>query len=281
MVARLAREGQVLGKVLAARGLASDATGEGDFRIILPVAETEMLDNTNKKIWPIYYVPAPPIPGWWKRDLDRIGGYNQFARPNLRIVWGMDEHTFENGNPRAMKYANPNDTDLGWACFILERYAAPGTFFNETLWNQLRYGVDDEGKTVDYMGPYPREGSYIKVMEMIDDDLAPFPSDTVFSQQMLDEISMRVAKGAQKNSSLGVQEAQRRRRAAAKKANLDKAQGERREYFQTNQGKIDALHTREYVGLGGFNVVEPNASVLKEASKLLLPKGTLCQPSNV
>ena len=97
--------------------------------------------DLNKKIWPTSYVSAPKIPAWWKRDLDRIGGYNQFARPNLKLVWAMDEHTFENDNPNAMKYANPNDTDLGWACFILERYAEPGTFFNETLWNQLRYGA--------------------------------------------------------------------------------------------------------------------------------------------
>jgi hypothetical protein len=240
--------------------------------------------DTNKKIWPTEYVSAPSIPAWWKRELDRIGGYNQLAKPNLRLIWGMDERTFENDNPQAMKYANPNDTELGWACFILERYAEPGSFFNETLWNQLRCGVDDEGKTVDYMGPYPRQGSYIKVLEMMDDDLAPFPNETVFSQQMLDEIARRVMKGAQKNSSLGVMDAQRRRRAAEKKARLDTQQAERREYFRTNQEKINAVHTREYVGLGGFNVIEPNPSVLKEAAKLLIQptKGSdLCRPNNV
>jgi hypothetical protein len=240
------------------------------------------LDSTNKKIWPTSYVSAPPIPAWWKRDLDRIGGYNSRAQPNLRLVWGMDEHMFENDNPRAMKYANPNDTDLGWACFILERYAEPGTFFNETLWNQLRYGVDDEGKQIDYMGPFPRGGSYIKVLEMMDDDLAPFPVETIFSQQMLDEISMRVMKGAQKNASLGVMESQRRRRMAEKKAKLEARQEEAKDYYRTNKEKINTLHTREYVGLGGFEVIEPNPSVLKEASKILIPKGLeICQPNNV
>lgn len=239
--------------------------------------------NTNKKIWPTEYVSAPAIPAWWKRELDRIGGYNQFARPNLRLIWGMDEHTFENDNPRAMKYANPNDTELGWACFILERYAEPGSFFNETLWSQLRFGVDEvTGKTVDYLGPFKREGDYIKVLEMMDDDLAPFPNETIFSQRMLDEIAMRVMKGAQKNVSLGVLEAQRKRRAAEKKAKLDARQAEAKDYYRANKETINALHTREYVGLGGFNVVEPNPSVLKEAAKRLIqPKGTSCQPSNV
>lgn len=196
----------------------------------------------------------------------------------------MDEHTFENDNPRAMKYANPNDTELGWACFILERYAEPGTFFNETLWNQLRYGVDEvTGATVDYMGPFPREGSYIKVLEMIDDDLAPFPVETIFSQQMLDEIGVRVMKGAQKNANLGVMEAQRRRRQAVKKAKLDARQEEAKDYYRKNKEKINALHSREYVGLGGFEVIEPNVSVIKEASKILIPKGleTPCRPTNV
>lgn len=238
--------------------------------------------DTNKKIWPTSYVSAPSIPAWWKRELDRIGGYNFLAQPNLRLVWGMDEHTFENDNPRAMKYANPNDTELGWACFILERYAEPGTFFNETLWNQLRFGVDDEGKTVDYMGPFPRQGSYIKVMEMMDDNLAPFPVETVFSQRMLDIISESVMRGAQKDAVLGIRKTQRMRRMAEKKAKLDARQAEAKEYYRTNKEKINALHTREYVGLGGFNVIEPNASVLKEASKLLIQptKGSVCQPVN-
>ncbi len=237
--------------------------------------------DLNKKIWPTSYVSAPKIPAWWKRDLDRIGGYNFLAQPNLKLVWGMDEHTFENDNPNAMKYANPNDTELGWACFILERYAEPGTFFNETLWNQLRHGVDETtGKTVDYMGPYPRQGSYIKVLEMMDDDLAPFPLETVFSQRILDEIALRVAKGVQKDSSLGVLHAQRRRRAAEKKAKLDVRQAEAKDYYRTNQDKINALHTRRYVGLGEFNAVVPNISTLKEAAKILLrPKGPeSCQP---
>lgn len=244
--------------------------------------------DLNKKIWPTSYVSAPKIPAWWKRDLDRIGGYNSRAQPNLRLVWGMDEHTFENDNPNAMKYANPNDTDLGWACFILERYAEPGTFFNETLWNQLRFGVDDEGKTVDYMGPYPRQGSYIKVMEMIadeGDDLVPFPVETIFSQGMLDEIAMRVMKGAQKNANLGVLEAQRRRRAAEKKAKLDARQAEAKEYYRKNKDKINALHSREYVGLAGFEIVKPTSSALKEAAKLFIAKAkgpeSSCQQTSV
>lgn len=231
------------------------------------------LDNTNKAIWPHYYVAAPSIPKWWRANLDRIGGMNQYRQPNLRLVWGMDQHTFENDNPKAMRYPNPNNTELGWACFILERYAATG-FYNEAQWNALRYGVDEvTGKTVDYMGPYRREGDYIKVVEMMDDDLAPFPPSKVFSQQMLDEISYRVAAGAQKNSALGIQALQRKRKAAEKTARLTEMQAERRDYHRKNADRINALHSRDYVGLVGSSLAPSTTNTV-----LTLKGSELCQP---
>lgn len=220
------------------------------------------LDNTNKLIWPHYYVAAPSIPGWWRANLDRIGGFNRYRAPNLKLVWGMDEHIFENDNPRAMKYPNPNDTELGWACFILERYAETG-FYNEDQWNALRYGVEEgTGRTIDHMGPYKREGDYIKVVEMMDDDLAPFPPDKIFSQQMLDEIQYRVAAGAQKNATLGILALQRKRKEAERVKRLTEMQEERRDYHRKNADRINALHSRDYVGLVGSSLAPSGSTTI-------------------
>ena len=132
------------------------------------------------------------------------------------------------------------------------------------------------------MGPYPRQGSYIKVLEMMDDDLAPFPLETIFSQRMLDEIALRVMKGAQKNSSLGVMEAQRGAARPRRRPSLMRNKQRRKSITGPTKTR-SALHTRRYVGLGEFNAVVPNVSTLKEAAKTfesIHERNRLCQPNN-
>ena len=59
--------------------------------------------------------------------MEIFGGYNAYAQPNYRFQWGMDARGFLNGDPFAMKYGNPNDTTLGYACWMLERIQMPVT----------------------------------------------------------------------------------------------------------------------------------------------------------
>ncbi len=50
------------------------------------------------------YIPAPPIPQWFKEELSNLLAPNPFGEPQLRAAWGMDARAFRNENPDAIKY---------------------------------------------------------------------------------------------------------------------------------------------------------------------------------
>lgn len=204
--------------------------------------------DTNKPVWPKTYIPSPVIPVWFSRGLELMGGINPFGNPNYRVVWGMDERGFMNDNPRAIKYANPNDPELGWACFLLERYATPA-FFNKPAWKEQRYGLDGagSGKMIDFLGPFPSRGDYIMCAQLMTDDFAPLD----LSMQLLEELQNRsdVTPGSQNLSGLGAHEIKRRLRAAKNTAIVDAQLEERFEYYRVRADEINAKHSRKFVGL--------------------------------
>lgn len=204
--------------------------------------------NMLRPIWPTTYIPAPPIPRWFARRLMHIGGKNPFGEPNYRVIWAMDATMFRNGNPDARAYPNPNDTNLGYACFWLQRWAAP-EFFNKIQWEALRYGKDGSGKTVDHLGPFPARGDYIGVLPLMKDD-GDMPYEMIpLTQALLDEIEPMLAPGSQKTVNMGVLEAQDRLKRAKSAAKTNEILEERRAHYRTNAAKINTRASRRFVGL--------------------------------
>jgi len=202
--------------------------------------------DTNKEIWPKSYSPAPDIPAWWTSGLAAKLGRNRFNQPNYRVEWGMDARGFLNGDPNAILYQNPNDPDLGWACWMFQRWAEP-SFFDKPEWEQHRYGVNVTGEAgfIDYLGPFPSRGDYIMIAPLITEDYGFIP----LSQQLLDELVSRVEYGSQSNTVLGQLEISRRLKAIKNAEIVEQQLEERKQYYRTNAERIDAEHSRKYVGL--------------------------------
>lgn len=163
-------------------------------------------------------------------------------------MWGMDEREFLNGDPQAIKYQNPNNTNLGWACWILERWVG-SQFFRERDWNDMRYGEDSAGTgaLVDYLGPYRTRGQYILWYPLISNDYEPLE----LSSQLLDLITERVKLGQELSAqeAYAMREVQRRRKMAANAAVTEYQLEEQREYFRQNKERLNNLATTEYGGL--------------------------------
>lgn len=186
-----------------------------------------------------------------------LGGYNRFAAPNYRLVWGMDARTFRNGNPSAMKYMNPRDSGLGWACFVLERFAEVG-FYNKVEWETERFGPDEAGtdKRIDYLGPYPNRGCYISIAMLIDDggddSGDAWTLEMVkLSSGLLEEIKRRVTYGAQNDHSLATLALKQEKKRALDAAKVEKLAGDLKEWYQQNEEKINTRHTRKWSNLTG------------------------------
>lgn len=217
--------------------------------------------DTNREIWPRTYVPAPHKPKWVDKDLRRIGGINAFGENNYRLEWGMDLRTFQAGNPSAIKYLNPNNSDIGWACWMLERYAAPA-FFNRTVWNASRFAKDVTGtdRNIDYLGPFPDRGDYILIMPMTTDNYEFIE----LSSQLIVEIGIRVAEGSQKDDVIGLLEIKRRKKAAKDAQEVRKQLDAQREYYETRGVNINTVHTREYIGLNAPLLPPPNQAMAQQ-----------------
>lgn len=201
--------------------------------------------NLNRPIWPKTYCESPVIPKRFRRGLADFGGLNIYGQPNYQAVWAMDAEFFENGDPHARKYPNPNDTSLGWACFWLERYATPD-FFDQKTWNELRYARSElgDGKMIDVLGPFPNRGAYIGVGPLIKDNEDGEPWEMLpLTTKVLDEIKQSLDPGATKSSVMGRLETGRRVRQAKSAALCQKKLDEVAQYYQTNAEKINTLHT--------------------------------------
>lgn len=158
----------------------------------------------------------------------------------------MDVRGFLNGDPNAIAYPNPNDPELGWACWMFQRWAEPA-FFDQQQWELHRYGVNVTGEAgfIDYLGPFPNRGDYIMLAPLITEDYGFIP----LSRQLLDELVSRVSYGSQANSVLGQLEINRRLKAIKNTELVEKLLEEQKDYYRTNAERIDAGHTRKYVGL--------------------------------
>lgn len=225
------------------RGKLSDLGG-----LLVFLSPQNLMDlefNLNQPVWPKSYVPSPRIPEWFAEGLARLG-HNTYGQPNYRVVWGMDARGFRNGNPRAMKFANFNDPELGWACFLLERWATP-EFFNRSQWIDHRYAKAEDGKTIDVLGPFPKRGDYIVVGQLMThaEPLTPLE----LSQQLLDELLERLSPGKMKSPTLGMLEIEERIRKSENEAKVRRLLDEQFEYYRMNKDRKNREAGRSYVGL--------------------------------
>jgi hypothetical protein len=152
--------------------------------------------DMNRAVWPKSYVPAPPIPAFFSRGLTHKGGLNEHGQPNLIVEWGMDARD-ERGR---VKFMNPNDWELGWACFILQRWASPD-FYDYNQWQQMRYDTElVDSQYADLLGEFPRQGRYLflaPLATMAEDGLPDEPLP--LSSRVLDDIRKQVGYGALKH----------------------------------------------------------------------------------
>ena len=124
-------------------------------KIILLDKPQEIIDRYQAQ-----YQPAPYKPEWFDKELAKIGGLNPYGEPNFRVVWGMDEKTFRDGDPNAIKYLAADSDHLGRPSWILEEWWSAfrvGTFAD---WERNRYFFNEEGKKIDLIGEYPSRGMY-------------------------------------------------------------------------------------------------------------------------
>jgi hypothetical protein len=242
--------------------------------------------KTNLPIWPTRYVPAPELPRWFRKALVNVEGRNPADETQgiWRVVWGMDAREFMNGDPNAIKYPNPNEATLGWACWILERWVKP-QFFKRQEWEDLRYGADSAGtgKLIDYLGPYRTQGQYITVYPLISEAGEPLE----LSSQLLETIILpriKVLQDSKPGDALALAEANRRRKAAASKEMVDYQIEEEKEYFRKNRERLNNLATTAYDGLDtaravGSRIRVPSADdVTQLATVLPSVKEALCRP---
>lgn len=231
-------------------------------------------------------MPAPPQPRWFRKALINIEGRNPAddTQGIWRVVWGMDEREFMNGNPQAIKYVNPNEATLGWACWILERWVKP-QFFKPQEWEDLRYGEDSAGtgKRIDYLGPYRSKGQYITVYPLFSENGEPLE----LSSKLLEELILprvKILQESQPGDALALAEAHRRRKMAAAQATVAEQLEEQREYFRMNKERLNNLATTEYCGLDTARVVGSQIrvpspdDVTQLATALPSVKDALCRP---
>lgn len=112
----------------------------------------DVLSNIRK---PTRYEPAPAKPAFFDTSLRHIGGDNPLGEPFLRVSWGWDAKVFRNENPNALAY--PGMFLNRW---ILEKWLPPEFFGTPEEWEKSRYFMSADGKKIDSLGPYPRQGRY-------------------------------------------------------------------------------------------------------------------------
>jgi hypothetical protein len=121
-----------------------------------------MTDELEKLKPPTGYAPAPLKSAGFDDRLLMVGGTNPLGEPFLKVSWGWDLRTFRNGNPDALRYPGPF-----LSRWILEQWMPPEIFGKPEDWEKARYLKTGDGKTIDSLGPYPRQGMYGMVMPII------------------------------------------------------------------------------------------------------------------
>lgn len=108
--------------------------------------------------------PAPAKPDGFDQALLLIGGRSPRGEPSLKVSWGWDLKRFRNGDPEALKYPGPFLNR-----WILEKWLPAEFFGSNKQWEANRYAYVN-GKRVDLLGDYPREGEYGMVMPLVSPD---------------------------------------------------------------------------------------------------------------
>lgn len=119
----------------------------------------EELKNIRK---PTGYVEAPAKSPWFDTSLRLIGGSNPLGQPMLKVSWGWDCRVFRNENPEALAYPGPF-----LERWILEKWLPPEFFGTKQEWSRHRYIKSGDGKKIDCLGEFPRQGRYGMVMPLI------------------------------------------------------------------------------------------------------------------
>ena len=135
------------------------------------------------------YCEAPAKPDFFDTSLLLIGGKNPLSEPMLRVSWGWDLRTFRNGDPQALKYPGPF-----LERWILEKWLPAEFFGTKRQWEQHRYMKAGDGRHIDLLGEFPRQGSYGMVMPIVDPDggFIPLSSDVLlFIDRMQSEFNSR------------------------------------------------------------------------------------------
>lgn len=140
--------------------------------------------------------PRPAISGRWQEEFAKIVGKNDYGKPQIRLVWGPDEHRIAYGKLRkkylaavlrkmvcweerspkgtirkhptsstppdtipidSIVYPVYESTDIGKPRWYLEEWWAPELVMPD--WENQRYEWQ-EGVRVDILGPAPVEGMY-------------------------------------------------------------------------------------------------------------------------
>ncbi len=232
--------------------------------------------NLDRPIYPRSYSPAPPIPAWFARGLLRKGGRNEHGGLNFQIGWGMD---LRDARGR-IKYMNPHDWELGWTCFILERWAPP-TFFDEVEWNELRFDTEmDSSGYADLLGEYPRNGTYIYVGALATMDADGLPYEPLpLSTAVLDDLTKQIGYGSiDENKAMARLAMQKQLRKVQAQKSLRKALDDNKEEWNSKRkDSIIAQVTRHTVAP---SVNFPVKSTLDEKSGLFIPKGSSYDTAN-
>jgi hypothetical protein len=112
------------------------------------------------------YVPAPPRPPGFDRELKRLVG----ICPNgtdlyLRFVWGMDVTEVLDGQ-LVHRYPDPLGKYVGVDRWVLEGWQSPDVY-DRTEWNLNR----------DLMGPWPENGVWDYIATLQDEQGGYLPLD--------------------------------------------------------------------------------------------------------
>jgi hypothetical protein len=108
------------------------------------------------------YCEPPAKPTFFDASLRMIGGDNPLGQSYLRVVWGWDARLFRNEDPNALAYPGPF-LDR----WILEKWLPAEFFGTPEEWEKCRYFQSADGKRIDSLGPYPRQGRYGMVMPLV------------------------------------------------------------------------------------------------------------------
>jgi hypothetical protein len=108
---------------------------------------------------------APAKPPFFDQSLLLIGGKTPLGEPLYKVSWGWDLFCFRNGNPSALRYPGPFLNRWIW-----EKWMPPSFFGSKKQWEEHRWARTTDGKWLDSLGEFPRQGMYGMKMPLVTKD---------------------------------------------------------------------------------------------------------------